>query len=74
MAEIPVAFSTTVDRPPSCIEFLPADKSYIFVGTYALEKREDGGGSDIEESPEPMASPQKRSGSVLIMRLKDGIL
>jgi hypothetical protein len=74
MAEMPVAFSTTVDRPPSCIEFLPSDKSYVFIGTYTLEKIEDVEGSEIEEGPEPMTSPQKRSGSVLIMRLNNDIL
>jgi hypothetical protein len=73
MAETPAAFSTTIYRPPSCIEFLPSDERFVFIGTYTLEKREDGEGFEIQEGSETMASSQKRSGSVLIMRFEDDI-
>jgi hypothetical protein len=72
MAEISSVSSTIIDSPPSCIEFLPSDNSYVFIGTYALEKNEHGGGSEIQEVSEPV--PQKRTGTVMIMHLQDDIL
>jgi hypothetical protein len=73
MAEIPAAFSTTIDRPPSCVEFLPSDTTYAFIGTYALEKSEAGYDSETQEFSETTTSLQKRSGSLVIMSLKEGI-
>jgi hypothetical protein len=70
MANIPGTFSTVIGRPPSCVEFLPSNASYIFIGTYALNEKNDGDGAKIRECSESKASPQKRSGSVVIMRLK----
>jgi diphthamide biosynthesis protein 7 len=74
MDEIRSTFSTTVERPPSCIEFLPSDRNYALIGTYELEKNGDEVNSDVPEGSTPTTSPQKRSGSIVVLRLEDDIL
>jgi hypothetical protein len=74
MAEIPAICSMTIARAPSCVEFLPSDTTYAFIGTYALESDNDGDGPKILEGAEPMAPPQKRNGSIVILRVNDDTL
>jgi hypothetical protein len=74
MAIIPATFSTIINRPPSCIEILPSHPSYIFIGTYALEEIGDDGICESSEASETKIVSQKRSGSVVIMRLEEDVL
>lgn len=81
--EISSIQSMVLDLPPSCIEFCPAHPSYFVVGTYNLEKSEQGGqqqdgDEDNEEGGEEgraqakAAQPQNRNGSIVVFRLRDG--
>jgi diphthamide biosynthesis protein 7 len=56
-------FSTGLDLPPSCIEFVPTDPEWFVVGTYNLER-------DIDTGSEP----QSRTGSLNLFKLFDNKL
>lgn len=43
--------STTLDSPPSCLEFVPSDPDYFIVGTYVLEA-----GDSVSLGPETRRS------------------
>lgn len=72
--------SMVLDLPPSCIEFCPAHPSYFLVGTYNLQKEEDGrvdeeGLKDEEESDvkeEEGQRSQSRTGSIIVFQLQNG--
>lgn len=72
--------SMVLDLPPSCIEFCPAHPSYFLVGTYNLQKEEDGGVDeeelkDEEESDvkkEEGQRSQSRTGSIIVFKLQNG--
>ena len=53
--------SLTLELPPSCLEFSPLLPSYFLVGTYSLQKTEDG----LDEQEQPQG-PQKRNGSIVM--------
>lgn len=70
------AIATTLDLPPSCIEFSQVSPEYFVVGTYNLEK------DDIEESqhdqendgddkPKKEVKAQERNGSVVLFKLEN---
>ena len=63
--------STTLDLPPSCVEFSPLHDCFV-VGTYYLEP-DDGSGStqrnDDDQSKRPPA--QDRSGSLVLFSLSN---
>jgi hypothetical protein len=64
--------TTTLDRPPSCIEFSPIDTEYFVVGTYQLEKENyihPGHDSELEVSEQ--GKPQFRTGSLDLFRIVD---
>ena len=50
--------STTIDLPPSCIEFVPGYPDFFVVGTYNLQKEVDTG-----------SLPQSRTGSLNLLRI-----
>lgn len=68
--------SMVLDLPPSCIEFCPSHPSFFVVGTYYLERTEEGakpkdvGEQDLSEAK--AAQPQSRNGSIIVFRLQDG--
>ncbi|ROW01808.1 hypothetical protein VPNG_07818 [Cytospora leucostoma] len=80
--------SMQLDLPPSCVEFCPAHPSYFLVGTYNLQKEENGdndegdaGGpkskeDDNEEPGEAEEAAGKRSqtrtGSIMVFQLLNG--
>lgn len=73
--------SMVLDLPPSCIEFCPSHPSFFVVGTYYLEKTDegaqpndgDGDGDEGRELSETKATqPQSRNGSIIVFRLEDG--
>ncbi len=60
----------TIDKPPSCIEFVPGWEDYFEVGTYQLDTHEAGTEPTTVDSLE---KEQSRSGSLRLIRiLKDG--
>lgn len=71
--------STTLDLPPSCIEFSQVLPEYFVVGTYNLEKAdaEDTKGEGEDEEVEGSGSKgkekrkQERNGSLVLYRLED---
>ena len=54
--------SLTLDLPPSCIEFWPADEHYAVVGTYNLDAAQNGS----------QQSSQRRNGSLIFLYLESG--
>jgi hypothetical protein len=51
--------SLTLDLPPSCIEFWPANEKYAVVGTYNLDTANDGS--------QPIS--QRRNGSLILLHV-----
>ena len=66
------ATTTSLDTPPSCLEFSPASPEYLVVGTYHLELNEPGAaGTQLEgEDIGPIIGKQDRSGNLLIFHLQ----
>jgi len=63
--------SITLDLPPSCVEFCPADSSVFVVGTYNLETEEasrEYADAETERLPREKV-PQSRNGSLVVFRL-----
>ncbi|KZF21821.1 WD40 repeat-like protein [Xylona heveae TC161] len=71
--EIQSIHSRILDLPPSCIEFSPIARDYFIVGTYYLEKNEDGNDATKEDEENTSNSPeekkaQSRRGSLILFR------
>ena len=71
--------STTLDLPPSCIEFSQVLPEYFVVGTYNLEKTEadaevgnvDNGDQEAsEDGATKEKKKQERNGSLILYRLE----
>lgn len=56
--------SLQLDLPPSCVEFCPAFPSFFVVGTYNLQKDEDGEGEHGAGF-----KTQNRNGSLIVFRV-----
>ena len=71
MASITSTKSLILDLPPSCIEFCPVSRDHFVVGTYFLEKKEEG--ANVEESEdldgETGKKPQTRTGSLILFKV-----
>lgn len=69
--------TTTLDLPPSCIEFSQVLPEYFVVGTYNLEKGEVETAEDEESDDALLAGDQKekkkqeRNGSLILYRLEN---
>lgn len=63
----------TLDLPPSCIEFSQVAPEYFVVGTYNLEKDEDGAKQGGEEGLEKVEEKKKqeRNGSLILYKLEN---
>ncbi|KAF2681663.1 hypothetical protein K458DRAFT_391616 [Lentithecium fluviatile CBS 122367] len=59
MPSVDHLLSLTLDLPPSCIEFWPADEQYAVIGTYNLDTAQDGS--------QPIR--QRRSGSLILLHV-----
>lgn len=70
------AIATTLDLPPSCIEFSQVSPEYFVVGTYNLEK-DDAEDSqydqenDGDDKPKKEVKTQERNGSLVLYRLEN---
>lgn len=65
--------SMQLDLPPSCVEFCPAHPSYFLVGTYNLQKEENGDNEEQGEAEEAAGKrSQTRTGSIIVFQLLDG--
>ena len=62
-----------LDLPPSCVQFCPARPHLFVVGSYYLHPV-DQVKSDDHEQQAAVLSVQKRSGSLVLFRLLDGIM
>jgi diphthine methyl ester acylhydrolase len=73
MTSLKSALSTTLDLPPCCIELSPIHPSQAFIGTYFLAKeesnQEQGFQNKDDEKQQADKSSQKRSGSIIIMKV-----
>ncbi|KFY44128.1 hypothetical protein V494_01614 [Pseudogymnoascus sp. VKM F-4513 (FW-928)] len=70
------AIATTLDLPPSCIEFSQASPEYFVVGTYNLEKDDAEEPQNDQENDEDDKSKvevktQERNGSLILYRLEN---
>jgi diphthamide biosynthesis protein 7 len=68
--------STTLDLPPSCIEFSPIHPELFVVGTYNLEKQETDNDDEWEDVDGPAQTatakkPQERNGSLILFKLEN---
>jgi len=78
MTSIESIKSLILDLPPSCIEFCPVARDYFVVGTYFLEKTEQGASLDEEEkskdeedeSEDVEKKPQTRTGSLILFKIE----
>ena len=68
--------STTLDLPPSCIEFSPLNPELFIVGTYNLEKDDEAevaeygsGEADEDEEQVKEKKKQERNGSLMLWKL-----
>ena len=64
--------TTTLESPPSCLEFSPVTPEYFVVGTYHLRMNGAGDTENVPKSDDEgsVAARQHRSGSLLIFRLQ----
>jgi diphthamide biosynthesis protein 7 len=67
-------WSSTLELPPSCIEFSPAHPNFFVVGTYNLQKDEESTQEQIskrdeEDEHQESRQPQSRDGSLLVFKL-----
>jgi diphthamide biosynthesis protein 7 len=60
-----------LDLPPSCIEFWRADiqPEYFVIGTYNLEKQEQGTSTEDSSTQVQAPNPQERNGSLILCEL-----
>jgi hypothetical protein len=70
------AVATTLDLPPSCIEFSQASPEYFVVGTYNLEKGETEEAThdqenDEDDKPKNEVKAQERNGSLILYKLEN---
>ena len=77
MAAVSSLKALTLDLPPSCIAFCPAQPQYFVVGTYFLHPQEqrsatspDSEGANEDDDAEVSVSEPKRSGSLILFRLE----
>lgn len=63
----------TLDLPPSCIEFSQVAPEYFVVGTYNLEKDEEGAKERDDEGLEKVKEKKKqeRNGSLILYKLEN---
>lgn len=63
----------TLDLPPSCIEFSQVAPEYFVVGTYNLEKDEEGAKEGDDEGSEKVKEKKKqeRNGSLILYKLEN---
>ena len=85
MSKISSVYSTSLELPPSCIEFWPTNPNYFVVGTYHLERitgqTEDGrlqtaeSDTNVNDTTEgdSEATQQNRDGSIILFRLSDQV-
>lgn len=70
------AIASTLDLPPSCIEFSQASPEYFVVGTYNLEKDDADVPAHDQENDEDDKSKnevkaQERNGSLILYKLEN---
>jgi diphthamide biosynthesis protein 7 len=76
MDDVPViasTASTTLDLPPSAVQFCAKHAEYFVVATYYLEKTEftaDAPNEDGDDASEPSKKSQSRNGSLLVFKLE----
>ncbi|KAG6006116.1 hypothetical protein E4U54_000228 [Claviceps lovelessii] len=72
---------TTLDLPPSCMQFCPTDSKFFVVGTYNLEKNNASASAHtaltaVEDVPQKdncaIGVPQSRNGSLLLFLIDGG--
>jgi diphthamide biosynthesis protein 7 len=66
--------STTLDLPPSCIEFSRVSPEFFVVGTYNLEKDdglEEPQENEDNESATKVKKTQERNGSLVLYGLEN---
>lgn len=63
----------TLDLPPSCIEFSQVAPEYFVVGTYNLEKDEEGAKEGDDEGLDKVKEKKKqeRNGSLILYKLEN---
>lgn len=65
--------SLTLDLPPSCIQFCRRHAEFFVVGTYNLQKDEEGQAEGHEQNDSSVTKTlQSRNGSLLVFKL-DGL-
>jgi diphthamide biosynthesis protein 7 len=70
------AIATTLDLPPSCIEFSQASPEYFVVGTYNLEKddaeeAQPDPENDEDDKSKSEVKTQERNGSLVLYKLEN---
>lgn len=67
--------SLVLDLPPSCIQFCPAYPEYFVIGTYNLQKDDNGGQPEAEKDSQDREEPavelkksQSRNGSLVVYK------
>lgn len=68
--------ATTLDLPPSCIEFSQVSPEYFVVGTYNLEKDDTEESqhdqeNDGDDNPKKEVKAQERNGSLVLYKLEN---
>lgn len=56
-----------LEKPPSCIEFLPSNQDFFLVGTYYL----DSGAGQEDTNDQATNLAQSRNGSLLLFKLEE---
>ena len=56
-----------LEKPPSCIEFLPSNQYFFLVGTYYL----DSGAGQEDTNDQATNLAQSRNGSLLLFKLDE---
>ena len=65
------SFTTCVlEKPPSCIEFLPSDHEFCVIGTYCLDTG-DGQEECLRETDQAADVAQSRNGSLILFNLNE---
>lgn len=71
MATIESIQSFVIDLPPSCIEYCPFDPSLFVIGTYQLQKKDDGAAGSETGGGASEPTGQSRDGSLLLYGLNE---
>jgi diphthamide biosynthesis protein 7 len=78
MADVSISSkaSLVLDLPPSCIQFCPAHPEYFVIGTYNLQKENNGGqpvaeaDSEVGEQPAvELEKAQTRNGTLVVYKI-----